>query len=457
MAHTNVSGVFPHLTVSADAAPRRSETGIGALMPWAGKLWMVSYVAHTHTSGSGTGLFSVDKDMNIEKHAESVVGTYANRMIHAESHQLLIGPHIVDLHGEVRTIKGLVDHRLAAVMPHQEEPETKALYLTMEGLLVEVDLQTLEVTTLFNLLEELEVAPDAYSHFKAGYANDGKIFVTNNTYAERDFSTSQQDGRLAMYDGRSWEIIDHNPYVEVAGRHGPLSSAVFATGWDRASAKMMVLERGIWTTYRLPKASHTFDHMFTTEWPRIREVETERFLMDAHFMFYELAPLAYEGKIWGVRPISTHLRMIPDFCSWRGMLVLSGNQVTPIFDENNWAGEPQSNLWFGKTDDLWNFGKPAGWGGPWYRDVAEAGVPSDAYLMTGFDKKVVHFSHTADKPVTFDVEIDFTGTQEWVHYGSFETGPNGYTHHSFADGFSAHWVRVTASETCTASVQFFYT
>ncbi|MCO5217448.1 MAG: hypothetical protein M9909_01225 [Thermomicrobiales bacterium] len=42
--------------------------------------------------------------------------------------------------------------------------------------------------------------------------------------------------------------------------------------------------------------------MFTTEWPRIREVETERFLMDAHFMFYELAPLAYEGKIWGVRP-----------------------------------------------------------------------------------------------------------------------------------------------------------
>ncbi|MCO5217447.1 MAG: hypothetical protein M9909_01220 [Thermomicrobiales bacterium] len=74
--------------------------------------------------------------------------------------------------------------------------------------------------------------------------------------------------------------------------------------------------------------------------------------------------------------------------------MLSGNQVTPIFDENNWAGEPQSNLWFGKTDDLWNFGKPAGWGGPWYRDVAEAGVPSDAYLMTGFDKKVVHFSHT---------------------------------------------------------------
>ena len=35
-------------------------------------------------------------------------------------------------------------------------------------------------------------------------------------------------------------------------------------------------------TYRLPKASHTYDHLWTTEWPRIREVETERYLMDMH-------------------------------------------------------------------------------------------------------------------------------------------------------------------------------
>lgn len=457
MTHTQVSGVFPHLTVKADAAPKSSETGIGAVMAWAGKLWMVSYVAHTATSGSGTGLFSVDSDMQLHKHPESVVGTYANRMIHKESHQLLIGPHIIDVEGNVSTASGLVDHRLAAVMEHQEDPENKALYLTMEGLLLELDLQTLEVSELFNLLEELDVAGDAYSHFKAGYANNGKIFVTNNTYDERDFSTDKQDGRLAMYDGNSWQIIDKNPYVEVTGRRGALSDAVFATGWDRASAKLMVLVNDEWTTYRLPKASHTFDHMFTTEWPRIREVETERFLMDAHFMFYELAPMAYEGKVWGVRPISTHLRMIPDFCSWQGMLVLAGNQTTPIFNENIWAGEPQSNLWFGKTDDLWNFGKPAGWGGPWFRDLARGGVPSDPYLMTGFDHKVLHMSHTADKPIRFDVEIDFVGTQEWVNYGSFEAGAQGYTHHVFPDGFSAHWVRVTASDDCIANVQFIYT
>jgi hypothetical protein len=456
MSHTNVSGVFPHLTVKADMAPARSETGIGALMPWAGKLWMVSYVAHTARTGSGTGLFSIDDDMRIEKHEQSVVGTYANRMMHGPTHQLLIGPHVIDTSGNVSTIQGLVEHRLAATMIHTTEPERKALYLTMEGLLLEADLETQEVTTLFDLLDELDVASDAYSHFKAGYAIDNKIFVTNNTYHDRDFSTEQQDGRLAMYDGSAWRIIERNPYVEVNGR-GNMGKAVFATGWDRASAKLKVLVDEEWTTYRLPKASHTFDHMFTTEWPRIREVETERFLMDAHYMFYELTPLVYEGKVWGVRPISTHLRMIPDFCSWRGMLVLSGNQVTPLFDENLLAGEPQSNLWFGKTDDLWGFGKPAGWGGPWWRDQARAGEPSEPYLMTGFDKKGVHFRHAADRTVRFDVEIDFVGTQEWAPYGSFDVDAGGYVHHEFPSGFSAHWVRVTSSHDCEATVQFIYT
>ena len=50
--------------------------------------------------------------------------------------------------------------------------------------------------------------------------------------------------------------------------------------------------------------------------------------------------------------------MVPDFAAWRGMLVLGGNQVSSIFD-NNWVtGQSQAGLWFGKTDDLWSFGKP---------------------------------------------------------------------------------------------------
>lgn len=455
-SHKNISGVFPHLSVSADLLPVRTETGIGALMPWAGRLWFVSYVAHLATSGSGTGLFEVDEHFNIRKHPESIVGTYANRMIHPQSHQLLIGPHVIDVDGNVRTIAEFGEHRLTATMEHLDDPDNKVYYLTMEGLLFEVDVHSLQPTMLFDLLKELDVSPSGYSHFKGGHTSNGRVVVANNTYEEPDFLGTATDGRLAEWDGKTWTVLERKPFCEVTGRKN-MGEAIFATGWDRASAILKVFAAGKWTTYRLPKASHTFDHMWTTEWPRIREVESERYLMDFHFMFYELSPLAYDGKIWGVRPISTHLRIIPDFCAWRGMLVLSGNQTTPIRDSNLLAGEPQSNLWFGKTDDLWNFGKPKGWGGPWWEEPVRAGEPSDAYLMTGFEHKVVHLRHDAKYPVTFTIEVDFLGNQTWATYDTITVGAGGYAHHEFPTGYSAHWVRVTTNESCGVTAYFTYT
>src|SRR4051812_20571890 len=40
-------GVVPRLGVSAGLKGPRSESGIGAVMPWGGRLWFVSYTAHT--------------------------------------------------------------------------------------------------------------------------------------------------------------------------------------------------------------------------------------------------------------------------------------------------------------------------------------------------------------------------------------------------------------------------
>ena len=451
-----ISGVIPHLHVKADMRPARTETGIGALMPWAGKLWFVSYVAHLAASGQGTGLFEVDTSFNIKKRPESIVGTYANRMVHPQSLQLLIGPHVIDEHGNVRTITEFSEHRLAATMEHLKDPDSWVYYLSMEGLLFEVNVQTLEVRQLFDLMAELDISEDAYGHFKSGFTGNGRVVVANNTYEDRDFLGEACDGRLAEWDGSTWTVLEEKPFSEVSGRSN-MGSAIFATGWDRASAILKVYCADRWHTYRLPKASHTFDHMFTTEWPRIREVESERYLMDCHFMFYELTPLVYDGKVWGVRPISTHLRIIPDFCSWQGMLVLSGNQVTPIRDSNLLAGEPQSNLWFGKTDDLWQFGKPKGWGGPWWKEAVKADVPSDPYLMTGFDQKVLHLHNRGKKKTNFQVEVDFLGDQTWCTYDTFAVGSSGYTHHEFPAGFSAHWIRVTSSADTEATAYFTYT
>lgn len=449
----NIGGVLPHLTAFAGIEAPRTETGIGAVMPWANRLWFITYLAHTSTSGSGTGLFEVNEHFEITKRPESVEGTYANRIIHPQSSQLMIGPHFIDTKGDVRTVQSLVDHRLTACMTHLTDPEHWLYVLTMEGLLFEVNVHTLEAVQLFDLLTELKVSPDCYPHFKGGWTKDGRVVVANNTYDEREFLGTKRDGRLAEWDGKTWTVLEENPYCEIASSG---MSPLFATGFDRASAILRVFTHGTWSKYRLPKGTQAMDHMWFTEWPRIREVETERLLMNFHGLFYEVSHTAYGGNVWGIRPISSHLRMIPDFCSWRGMLVLAGNQVTPIRDSNLLAGEPQSNLWFGKTDDLWQFGKPAGWGGPWWEEQVTADEPSDPYLMTGFDHKVLHLSHDAGSAVRFDIEIDFLGNGSWKRYADIEVSADGYAYHVFPTGFSAHWVRIIPRSNCTASAHFVY-
>src|SRR5699024_5861338 len=106
-----ISGVVPRLSVTA-APPPRAVTTLGALSPWADRLWVVTCVAHKSPTGDGAGLFSFDDDLPVSKHPESVVGTYANRMVHQETSQLFIGPHVIDVAGNVRTIGALVDIRI---------------------------------------------------------------------------------------------------------------------------------------------------------------------------------------------------------------------------------------------------------------------------------------------------------------------------------------------------------
>ncbi len=478
-AKLNVSGVFPHLAVQADLGPPRTEIGVGGLMPWAERLWMVTYVAHTRRSGSGSGLYEIDPQLAATRRPESRDGTYANRYIHFESNQLFIGPHVIDAGRRVRTIEPLVDCRLTAVMDHLHDPEHKVYVLTMEGELFEVDVHTLAVKQLFDLTRELELPAGAQPHFKAGFTGQGRVIVANNTHDNHEFLGLRAAGRLAEWDGGSWRILERNPFYEVHGRRR-MGGLVYAVGWDRASVLLKTLVAGGWETYRLPKASQNYDHMWQDEWPRIREVEHERFLMDAHGQWFELSPHAWGGasiaqkaetqdfptatadagpggRIWGVRPISRHLWVVSDFCNFRGMLVLGTNQVSPFNGDNVLAAEPDSGLWLGKTDDLWSWGKPAGWGGPWWDTEVVAGKPSDPFLMTGFEHKCLHLRARAERTVRFAVEVDFLGDGSWAPYTECEVQRGGYVCHVFPAGFSAHWVRVTAGAACRATAYFTYT
>jgi hypothetical protein len=445
----SVNGVFPKLTVMAKGLGSTSEAGIGALIPWAQKLWAVGYVAHI--SGQGLGLYEISDDMTMRRHPASVTGTFANRMPHWPSGQAFIGPYAIDADGNVQVIEDLKGVRLAATCEHLTDPANKVYFLGMEGRFWEVDVHMLKAKELFNLVKELQIT-GATPHFKSGFTGQGRVVVANNTYDEKEFLGQRDAGRLAEWDGTTWTIIERNPFVEVHGCAGDNSyggNTIYATGWTKSSVVLRALVKGQWQRYLLPEASHTWDHAWNTEWTRIRHAVTERLLMDAHGMFYELPAFSYSGHIWGIRPICSHLRVIPDFCYWRGLFVMASDQI------DHDQGQPQSGLWFGNIDDLWRMGKPAGWGGPWWNTPVKAGEVSDPFLMTGFDKKVMHFTHDAKEAVRLDVEVDFLGDGSWQLYQSFSS-PARYVHHEFPDGFSAHWVRVKLNKDCHATAYFMY-
>jgi hypothetical protein len=318
---------------------------------------------------------------------------------------------------------------------------------TMEGLLFEMDVQSLKPSLVADVVKENNLK--ARPHFKGGFTGQGRVVVANNGF----YDYGENEAGLFEYDGKRWNAISRKPHMECAGREN-MGNVIFCTGWDESSVLFWALIKGKWQLYRLPKASHAFQQAWQTEWMRIREVETEHFMVDIHGMFLELQPIAFEDHIWGLKPVCQHLRIIPDYCAFRGMLVLAGNETTPNQGAYSVAGQPQSGIWFGKTDDLWQWGKPAGWGGPWRKAQVKAGVPSEPFLMTGFDKKILHIR--ADRQAAFDVEYDFLGDGTWDKYERVNV-PAAGVRHIFPSGFSAHWVRIVPATTCVASAEFFYT
>lgn len=450
IAQVQIKGVFPEMAVVANHKDR-TEAGIGALIPWANKLWAVGYVAHI--KGSGPGLYEINASMTSRKHPASYAGTYANRYIHDASYQAMIGPYAIDSSGNVRVIEDLKKYRLTATVKHLFKPDSMVYYLTMEGLFFETNVYTLKSKQLADLVKELEIPVSAQVHFKSAFTQDGRVVVANNSYYENDFLGNRAAGRLAEWNGKTWTILDKNPYVEVAGKNWSdetYGNPIYATGWDQGSAILKFYKNKKWKTYRLPKASYAYDHAWNTEWMRIREANTERYLMDLHGIFYELPTVSYGGNIMGIRPISNHLRMVPDFVSWRGLFVMGSDQA------DNSSGQPQSGLWFGNIDELWSFGKPKGIGGPWYKTKVKAGEASDPYLMNGFDHKTVHITNHSTKAITLNLEVDYLSNDTWSNYKKLTIPSGGYMYHVFEPGFSAQWIRAKAENEGEVTVYFIY-
>ena len=204
--------------------------------------------------------------------------------------------------------------------------------------------------------------------------------------------------------------------------------------------------------WRLPKGDPALDsHGYRV----CREVATERDLFNAHGTFFEL-PAENAGGFAKVRPVATHNRLVHDYCSYRGLFVVSG--IATDAQENNphliRSTDGKTALWAGAIDDIWKLGKPRGTGGPWFQSAVKKAIPSDPYLMTGYDRKTLTL--LADKAVTLTAEIDLTGEGRWAVYQTFEVKPDAATTHTFPEEFQAYWIRFKSSEDCTATAQLVY-
>ena len=213
--------------------------------------------------------------------------------------------------------------------------------------------------------------------------------------------------------------------------------------------------RGIW---RLPRGDASFEGEIGAERERVcREVCTERDLFNAHGTFYEL-PAENAGGFAKIRPVATHNRHIQDYASYRGLLVMSGLQVDSSASDPHVVRSTDGKcaLWIGNVEDLWKLGKPRGKGGPWNDSSIEANIPSDPYLMTGYDRKSLRLAHNSNHAVTFSLEVDITGEGCWVVQERLTVPSGKEIDRRLPDGLSAYWARLICDTACRATAVFNY-
>jgi hypothetical protein len=222
---------------------------------------------------------------------------------------------------------------------------------------------------------------------------------------------------------------------------------------DAASAIYRDERGGRW---RLPKSDSSYADLSAGGVVRLdREVCTERDLLNCHGTFYEL-PAENAGGIAKVRPIATHQLKIQDYCSYRGLLVMTGidgGRGNPHIFRSN---DGRANVWVGVVDDLWRLGKPRGQGGPWFHSSVKKMEPSDPYLMTGYDRKRLNLTNEGNQPAKFILEADVTGEGKWVQVKEFVLKPQESARHEFPNWFQAYWVRLISNQDTTGTAQLIY-
>jgi hypothetical protein len=465
------SGIYPHLTMFND----EGECGTGAVVPWADRLWIITYGPHL-PKGSSDKLYEITPDLEQIVRPESIGGTPANRMIHPESQQLFIGPYVIDAKGSVRTIPyDQMYGRHTGLARHLTNPSEKIVFATMEEGIYEVDVNTLKPTTLWTdeQIKDGKHADLPGYHGKGFYSSQGRyVYANNGDHAKEALSDpSVPSGVLASWDGKAdaWTVVRRNQFTEVTGPGGISGSdpnaPLWSIGWDHRSLILMLLDGGKWHSFRLPKTSHSYDgaHGWNTEWPRIREIGETDLLMTMHGAFWKF-PKSFSAKqTAGITPRSSYLKVIGDFARWGDHVVMGCDDAAkneflnkhPLKGALVGPGQSQSNLWFVKPSQLDSFGPTLGRGAVWVNDTVKAQETSEPFLFSGFEHRSLQLSHSGASPLTIRLEIDIQGNGTWKSWREITLPAKSGAWTELTE--TGAWIRLTPVQDATGvTAQFHY-
>lgn len=467
------SGIYPHLAMFND----EGECGTGAVVPWADRLWVVTYAPHM-PKGSSDKLYEITPDLRQIVRPESIGGTPANRMIHRESQQLFIGPYAVDASGKVRVIPYTeMFGRPTGTARHLFDPAGKVVTATMEEGIYEIDVTTLAVTKLWS--DEADKSEGRKAdlpgyHGKGFYEGQGRLIYANNGDHAKEalVDPTVPSGVLAEWDGKAeaWTVVRRVQFTEVTGPGGicgsehPESDPVWCVGWDAKSLLLMVLDEGAWHTWRLPKASHSYDgaHGWNTEWPRIRDIGEEDLLMTMHGMFWRF-PRTFSPKASaGIVPRSTYLKVIGDFCQWQDRIVFGCDDTAKneFLNKRKAKGEiagpqSQSNLWFLEPGQIDQIGPVITRGAVWLNDEVAAASVSDPFLFSGIKGRALHLSQSKGPAQKVTLEVDAKGDGNWSSLQTIDLPENGYVWTTFSDETNGVWVRLKMEQAASGLTAWF--
>ena len=455
----SLSGIHPHLAMFND----EGECGTGAVVPWADRLWVVTYAPHS-PRGSSDRLYEITPDLRQVIRPESIGGTPANRMIHRESGQLFIGPHVISDKGEVRTIPySRMFGRPTGNARSLDDPAGTILCATMEEGVYSIDVETLAVKELW-ADEQAEGGRKSGLpgyHGKGFYSGQGVYVYANNGDHAREARSNPDvpSGVLAEWDGRAdaWKIIRRNQFTEVTGPGGihgatePATDPIWTIGWDSKSLLLGVrrAETG-WSFFRLPKGSHSYDgaHGWNTEWPRIREIGEKHLLMTMHGTFWDFPAGFGSAGFTGIRPRSNYLKVIGDFCRWQDKVVFGCDDTArnEFLNKRKAKGDiaapqSQSNLWFVDPAQLDQLGPVIGRGAVWMKEDINAGAVSDPYLFAGYRHRGLFVSHASEGPAIVVLETG-DGSGAWTPLQSIEVAPGPCRFIEFPASAAGEWIRL---------------